>query len=105
MTAAEGAVGHRGLRRWRIEGDRVIVEPEATRGYVEGRRRASLQRTAGADGAHGYVGPRTGCPAWARGAQLLAPQDAGPTLREGTSTTSRASRTLISTGPPPKVGG
>lgn len=91
--------------RWRIEGDRVIVEPERAVAYVEDKEtRQRLHEQPAQTAPTVYVGRMhwlSGMGAWYL---VLAPQDGRPTLREGDFDNQPGFPNAYFYGPPPKVG-
>lgn len=92
--------------RWRMEGDRVIVEPERAVAYVEDKEtRRRLHEQPAKTAPTVYVGRMhwlSGMGAWYL---VLAPQDGRPTLREGDFDNQPGFPNAYFYGPPPKVGG
>lgn len=92
--------------RWRMEGDRVIVEPESAVAYVEDkqtRRRLHEQPAKTAPTVYrGRMHWLSGMGAWYL---VLAPQDGRPTLREGDFDNQPGFPNAYFYGPPPRVGG
>lgn len=92
--------------RWRIEADRVTVEPEQAVAYVEERDSRRRLRTTPAQTARTVYRGRMH---WLAGMQawylVLAPVDGKPTAREGDFDRQPGIPDAYLYGPPPRVGG
>ena len=82
----------------------MIVEPERAVAYVEDKETRQRLRAAGRRRPRCTSAACTGCPAWARGFLVLAPQDAGPHAARGDFDNQPGFPNASLHGPPPEGG-